>query len=284
MNQNTRRLLAAVGAVAVLLLFTLYATGQSGTAGPLQNVLGVVLTPLQKAVTGATCFISDKLGYFSRYDDLAEENEALKQQVLELQGQLRDLDRYKAENEALREFSGLLERRRDFEVEFAQVIARDPDNLFYTFTIDCGSLEGVTRYDAVITPEGLAGLVTEVGLTYCKVTSILDDLTPIGAVVSRTRDMGLLESDAELRREGLCRVTYLPSESSVAAGDTLETSGLGGMFPSGIVIGSVIEVRPEDHNISSYAVVQPAVEFSNIRYVMVIKSFEAALLEEAAEE
>ena len=168
----------------------------------------------------------------------------------------------------------MIETQRDFEYEFAQVIARDPDNLFYTFTVDKGSVDGIKRYDAVITPDGLAGIVTEVGLTYSKVTSILDELTPIGAVVSRTRDLGLLESDSELREQGLCRINYLPSESSAAAGDTVETSGLGGVFPSGIVIGTVREVLPEQHNISSYAVVSPAVDFTNIRYCMVIKAFE----------
>ena len=96
--------------------------------------------------------------------------------------------------------------------------------------------------------------------------------------------MGLLESDADLRKEGLCRVNYLPSESSAAVGDIVETSGLGGMFPSGLVIGTVNEVLPEDHNISSYAVLTPAVDFSNIRYCMVIKAFEEGELPTPEEE
>ena len=284
MNFRSRRFFLAVAAIAVCLLLSLYAAGQRGTAGPLSSVFGVVLTPLQKGVTSAAYFISDKLSYFTRYDALQEENEQLKEQVLELQQQLRDFDRYRQENESLREFAGVIETERPFEYEFAQVIARDPDNLFYTFTIDKGSVDGVKRYDAVTTPDGLAGVVTEVGLTYSKVTSILDELTPIGAVISRTRDMGLLESDADLRKEGLCRVNYLPSESSAAVGDIVETSGLGGMFPSGLVIGTVNEVLPEDHNISSYAVLTPAVDFSNIRYCMVIKAFEERQLPTPEEE
>ena len=188
---------------------------------------------------------------------------------------LRDFDRYKQENESLREFAGVIETQRPFEYEFAQVIARDPDNLFYTFTVDKGSVDGIKRYDAVITPDGLAGIVTEVGLTYSKVTSILDELTPIGAVVSRTRDLGLLEGDSELREEGLCRVNYLPSESSAAVGDTVETSGLGGVFPSGIVIGTVQEVLPGSSTTSPRMPCSaPAVDFTNIRYCMIIKAFE----------
>ena len=274
MTQRSRRFFLAVAAIAVCLLVSIYAAGERGTTGPLSGAFGVVLTPLQKGVSSIAYFVSDKLAYFTRYDELQEENAQLKEQVLELEQKLRDFDRYTQENESLREFAGVIETQRDFEYEFAQVIARDPDNLFYTFTVDKGSVDGIKRYDAVITPDGLAGIVTEVGLTYSKVTSILDELTPIGAVVSRTRDLGLLESDSELREQGLCRINYLPSESSAAAGDTVETSGLGGVFPSGIVIGTVREVLPEQHNISSYAVVSPAVDFTNIRYCMVIKAFE----------
>ena len=92
-------------------------------------------------------------------------------------------------------------------------------------------MDGIKRYDAVITPDGLAGIVTEVGLTYSKVTSILDELTPIGAVVSRTRDLGLLEGDSELREEGLCRVNYLPSESSAAVAIRWRPQALAACFP-----------------------------------------------------
>ncbi|MPM51172.1 hypothetical protein SDC9_97919 [bioreactor metagenome] len=84
----------------------------------------------------------------------------------------------------------------------------------------------------------------------------------------------MLEDDAELGAKGYCRLSYLPGESSAAPGDVVLTSGLGDMFPAGIVIGKVLEVRQESHNISSYAIVEPAVDFSNIHYVMVIKSFD----------
>lgn len=196
--------------------------------------------------------------------------------MLDLEGQLIELNRYREENKSLREFSGVLEKNREFEYEFAQVIARDPENLFYTFTIDKGSSDGIERYDAVTTPDGLAGIVTEVGTTYAKVTSIIDEVSPIGAIISRTLDVAVLEDDVELGAKGYCRLSYLPGESSAAPGDVVLTSGLGDMFPAGIVIGKVLEVKQETHNISSYAIVEPAVDFSNIHYVMVIKSFDTA--------
>ena len=274
MKSLNRKSLLAVGGISLLLLYMIYSTAQRGVAGAPQNLFGVILSPLQKAVTSVTYFISDKLSYFTDFNALEDENEELRARVLELEQQLRDFDRYRQENESLREFAGVVEKNLEFEYEFAQVIARDPENLFYTFTIDKGSADGVKRYDAVTTPEGLAGLVTEVGATYSKVTAIIDEITPIGAIMSRTRDMGVLESDPALREQGLCRVNYLPGESSAAPGDSVETSGLGGLFPSGLVIGRVREVLPESHNISCYAVVEPVVDFTNIRYVMVIKAFE----------
>ncbi|NLT58221.1 MAG: rod shape-determining protein MreC [Clostridiales bacterium] len=284
MGRIDKKSLLAVGLAALLLLIAMYSTRQSGEAGPVRSVVGAILTPLQRGVTAATYFVTDKLSYFTEHRALIEENERLNARVLELEQQLRDYDRYKQENENLREFAGVLEQEARYEYAYARVIARDPDSLFYTFTIDKGSADGLQRYDAVTTPEGLAGLVTEVGLTYAKVTAIIDEITPIGAVVSRTRDMGVLESDAQLHTQGLCRVNYLPGEGSAAPGDSVETSGLGGLFPSGLVIGTVVEVQPEAHNISSYAVVRPAVDFANIRYVMVIKSFVAPQAEWAGGE
>lgn len=272
--ENRNRTLAILIAIAILLLIGMYTTSQSGEAGPIQNAVGVVLTPLQKGLTSVARFVSDKLSYFTDFKELKAENEALKARVLDLEGQLVELDRYREENKSLREFSGVVEKNRAFEYELAQVIARDPENLFYTFTIDKGSTDGIERYDAVTTPDGLAGIVTEVGTTYAKVTSIIDEVSPIGAIISRTLDVAVLEDDAELGAKGYCRLSYLPGESSAATGDVVLTSGLGDMFPAGIVIGKVLEVRQESHNISSYAIVEPAVDFSNIHYVMVIKSFD----------
>ncbi|HWQ51165.1 MAG TPA: rod shape-determining protein MreC [Terriglobales bacterium] len=273
--KNRNRTLAILLAIAIMLLIGMYTASQSGEAGPIQNAVGVVLTPLQKGLTSAARFVSERLAYFTEYKELKAEKETLEARVLELEGQLVELERYREENKSLREFSGVVEKNREFEYELAQVIARDPENLFYTFTIDKGSSDGIERYDAVTTPDGLAGIVTEVGTTYAKVTSIIDEVSPIGAVISRTLDVAVLEDDAELGAEGYCRLSYLPGESSAAPGDVVLTSGLGDMFPAGIVIGRVLEVRQESHNISSYAVVEPAVDFSNIHYVMVIKSFDA---------
>lgn len=272
--ENRNRTLAILIAIAILLLIGMYTASQSGEAGPIQNAVGIVLTPLQKGLTSVARFVSDKLSYFTDFKELKAENEALKARVLDLEGQLIELDRYRAENKSLREFTGVVEKNREFEYELAQVIARDPENLFFTFTIDKGSSDGIERYDAVTTPDGLAGIVTEVGTTYAKVTSIIDEVSPIGAIISRTLDVAVLEDDAELGAKGYCRLSYLPGESSAAAGDVVLTSGLGDMFPAGIVIGKVLEVRQESHNISSYAIVAPAVDFSNIHYVMVIKSFD----------
>jgi rod shape-determining protein MreC len=272
--ENRNRTLAILFAIAILLLIGMYTASQSGEAGPIQNAVGVVLTPLQKGLTSVARFVSDRLSYFTDFKELKAENEALKARVLDLEGQLVELDRYREENKSLREFSGVVEKNREFEYELAQVIARDPENLFYTFTIDKGSSDGIERYDAVTTPDGLAGIVTEVGTTYAKVTSIIDEVSPIGAIISRTLDVAVLEDDAELGAKGYCRLSYLPGESSAAAGDVVLTSGLGDMFPAGIVIGKVLKVKQESHNISSYAIVEPAVDFTNIHYVMVIKSFD----------
>ena len=95
----------------------------------------------------------------------------------------------------------------------------------------------------------------------------------VGAIVSRTRDAAVLEGEVDMQSEGSCKLTMLPSEKSASVGDTAETSGLGGLFPKGLLIGTITKVEPESHGVSYYAEVEPAVDFERIRSVCVITSF-----------
>nr|WP_283243701.1 rod shape-determining protein MreC [Feifania hominis] len=244
-----------------------------GRANFLEDAIGAVITPIQKGLTGINNFIADRLSFFGEYKTLKAENEALEARVRELEEDTRELAALQSENAFLKEFLDLKEQRPDFELTTAQVIARDPGNFFYSFTIDRGTLDDIKLNDAVITSDGLVGVVSEVGATYAKVTSIIEQSTPVGAVVSRTRDVAMLEGDISLRDEGLCKLSLLPSAGSAQAGDVVVTSGLGGIFPKGIVIGTVTEVRPEASDISYYAIIDPAVDFQNIRDVVVIRSY-----------
>lgn len=114
------------------------------------------------------------------------------------------------------------------------MVARDPDDRFYSFTIDRGSLSGIEPLDPVVTADGLVGVVREVGVNYSKVVTILDVWIDVGARDVRTRDIGIVTGSVDLAADGKCRLNYLPRESGAAPGDIVVTSGHRGQpLPAG---------------------------------------------------
>ena len=154
------------------------------------------------------------------------------------------------------------------------VVGRDTASRFYSFTIDKGSNDGISVNDPVITEEGLVGLVSEVGFTYSKVLTILDVAIQVGAMDSVTREIGVTSGELPLAEQGMLLLSYLPRESQAQPGDIIATTGIGGVFPRDIVIGSISELRPDSKGLSLNAVIEPPADLRAVRDVLVVKSFE----------
>ena len=104
--------------------------------------------------------------------------------------------------------------------------------------------------------------------------TLVDTDTSLGAQIFRTNDLGLVQGDFSLMEDDLIRMDYLPADCELLGGDLVVTSGLGGFYPSGMVIGSVEEVQMDDSGAASYAIVDPAVDFDALSQVFIIKSFD----------
>lgn len=263
-------------ALALLILCTVLIgfNLSTGRLSPLTNGTGTVLTPVQRALTSAGDFISDLFGYFYRYDSLVEENARLKARVQELEQAEREYYAAIDENASLRELAGLKRKNAQFEYELAEVIGVSSDGVSTTYTLSRGEKDGVEVNDAVVTGDGLMGYVSSVGYNFCEVKPITDLSMSIGAIVSRTRETVVAEGSYELAEQGLLRLSYLKNDSDVLVGDMVESSGYGGIFPKGLLIGSITEVLPESHGLSTYAKIQPAVNLDGLKKVYIIKSFE----------
>ena len=118
------------------------------------------------------------------------------------------------------------------------------------------------------------GLVSEVGLNWCTVLTVVDTDTSLGAQVYRTKDLGLAVGDFSLMGENRLRLDYLPADCQLLGGDLVVTSGLGGYYPSGLEIGTVEEVQPDDSGAASYAVLAPSADFDSLVEVFIVKSFD----------
>lgn len=260
-------LLSAITAVTSLFL--------GGISNPLSNVLGVIATPIQGAVTSFAGWVEGIYNYSFEYQALQEENEQLRKQMAELEEKAREGESASRENERLRALLELREKRRDFVFESATVVSRSSTNWASTMTISKGTSQGVAVNDCVIDETGtLVGVVSEVGLTWSTVITVVDTGIEMGALAERTESAAILEGDFSLMEEGRLKLSYLPENTELLAGDVIVTSGKGGTYPSGLVVGFIESIHTDPSGMSRYAVVEPQARLDSAYQVFVIKEFD----------
>ncbi len=217
-------------AVAVFLVGIMAYAGANGrlTAAP-QELLGVVLMPLQKVTSALSGGIGSVWEKYTSIDEVMEQNEQLEAENAELRQQMVDYDRIKAENEAYKALARIQDSNTEASYISAFVIGRDPLDEFGGFTLDCGTVNGAAVNDAVISDKGyLIGMVVEADTTSCKVMTILHPSFSAAGVVSRTRENGIINGSTDYAGDGLCVLTNLERATETKMGDQVITTGLGG--------------------------------------------------------
>lgn len=260
--------------LVLVLAFALRAA-QTGNALPMVSKLAAaVVTPVQQKMASASYAVRQGLYEYFSGPRIHKQNEQLQAENAALRANLVEYDKIKAENEQLKKYLGLRKKHTDFDIEPAMVIGRDPLERFYSFTIDCGSKDGVAVNDPVITQDGLVGRVSEVGISHAKVLTILDMTVEVGAMTSSTREIGVTAGDMALAEQGQLRISYLPRDSKTQAGELVVTTGIGGLYPKDLVLGKISEMLPDEQGFSLYAIIEPISDLRTLRDVMVVKSFE----------
>lgn len=270
---KSRAFIAMCVLAALLLGLGVLSMADSGKVTILEDITGIIVTPIQKASNRLVSAAGNFKKVFTEYDELQAENEQLKEQLAQAEEQLRDAEADILENQTLRQALGLAEENPDMTFVSARVCGSDMDGYSQTLTLDKGSLQGVAAKDMVVTGEGVVGYVSEVGTTWCKVITILDPSCEIGILLTRTGTAAVLEGDATLSAGGKCKVSYLKNDLTLTVGDSVETSGIGGLFPDGLLVGRVREVKSETNGLSQYAIIEPAVHISELDYVLIITEF-----------
>ena len=177
-------------------------------------------------------------------------------------------------NARLRELLGLREQRRDLTFESARIVERDYSNWSSMITVNKGTSHGVAVGDCAITEAGyLVGVVTEAGLNWSTVRTVIDSETSIGALVFRSGANALAQGDFSLMSQGRLRLEYLGADPDVMTGDLVVTAGLGDYYPSQLVIGYVEEVAASDDGLSQYAVIRPEADLAELEQVFIITDF-----------
>ncbi len=259
-------------AVAASLVGLLIFEASIGNLVAPEQIIGMIIKPFSEATTAANDSVSGFFDQIFQSGKYKEENELLKDELANLQKKIVDYEQIKGENDRLKEAAEIKSMNPAVEVETASVIARDPDDL-YTFTISVGSLQGIKNDSPVITKRGLVGIVTKVAETYSKVTTVLGLDIQVSSINTAKNEVGVVSGRADLIQDGLCVMLHLAKDTRLEPEDIIATAGGGGLYPSGIVIGKVKEIRVNDNGVSSYAVIEPAEDINAVKNVTVIKSF-----------
>lgn len=259
-------------AVVVLLGLIIYTATAGGSF--LASLLGFVSSPMQSIATDVTGNVTEFLdldGYSK--DELKELVGVLQEEKAQLEDQLVDYESLKQENDQLKTQLGLEEEEPENELRAASVIGRDPNDVFYGFSIDQGTLSGVTQGAPVITDKGLVGVVTQAYATTSKVACLLSEDVKVAAWSPKRQESGVITSDIATAGTGLLRLSYLSGSTQVQEGDIITTSGEGGSYPQGLKIGTVQSVEKSENDISQYAVIRPFEDLTTVKEVFVIIDF-----------
>ena len=253
--------------IIILILIVIFSNGENNTSF-FENAASNLVMPIQNGLTYLKNKISGNNTFFTDINNLQQENEELKQKNSELEQSLRELENIRTENETLKEYLNLTEKYGEYNTIPGYVINKDISNYSKTVVINLGSNDGVAENMTVIADQGLVGYVISVTDTTAKVQTIVDTASSVSCIMSSNDESivckGTMEDDSSLR------AMYIPTDSNIAQGESIETSGLGGIYPKGIHVGTVEKVTNTQNLTDRYAIVKTAVDFDKLNTVLVI--------------
>ena len=264
----------------VLILAVLIAVGL-GIIGSLTNLsigdmlVQGVLTPIRTGVSKLTDGAEQIYNYIFEYESLKAENEDLKDRLSQLEDDARQADAVLRELDRLRELLELKKANEDFELVDGYIISWSSGEWTSTFTINTGSNVGIEPGMCAITANGeVAGLVSEVGLNYAVIRTVLDSSLEISATIASSGYNGMVQGGYASGQKGLLRMDYLPSSSVIRNNDQVVTTG-STVYPRNLILGYVVDAGYDDTGVAKYAILKPAVDVGSLEQVFIVTNYNA---------
>ena len=261
-------ILGVIITIIILILLVIFTNGEKNTSF-FENFATKLVMPIQNGLTYIKNKVNGNDTFFTDINKLKSENEELKSINSKLEQSLRELENIKTENETLKEYLELNKKYGEYKTIPAYIINKDISNYYKTIIINVGSTDGIKEKMTVIADKGLVGHVVSVTDNTAKVQTIIDTTSSVSSFMSTNKDSivckGILGENKELK--GM----YIPTDANVVQGDSVETSGLGGIYPKGIHVGTVKSVSSPKNITDRYANIETAVDFNKLDTVLVIK-------------
>lgn len=266
-NKKKTGIIGIIVTIIILILLVFLSNLKLDSLSYIENAFSTIVMPIQTGYTYLKNKITGNTSFFTNMDNLKAENEELKTKNSELEQSLRELEIIKAENGTLKEYLGLTRKYADYKTIPAYIISKDVSNYSDIFVINVGKEDGIDVNMTVISDQGLVGYVISVTNTTAKVQTIVDSSSSVSATISTTEDSIVCKGSIE---DGLLRATYIPTSAEIIEGETVETSGMGGIYPKGIKIGTIKEAVTTTNVLDRYAWIEPAVDFEKVETVLII--------------
>ena len=265
--------LVVLAALVIVLVFT--ALGRlTGRENIFTRSFQSLTAPIEKLFYAGTVKLEGFRAAVRDYDELKAENEALKARIADMEAEVRQSQGANAENDRLRQLLELKRSHTDYVLLDASIISWGSSNWSSTFDLDKGSFSGVEVGDCVITATGfVVGVVTETGLYSCAVRTLVDPRAAMGATVHSTGLTAVAEGDFSLLAENQLKLTYVFESSVLELGDTVLTSGAGGVYPAGLVIGKISGLGSEEGGYGQYGIVTPSADLESLSQVFLILDY-----------
>ena len=250
----------------------LIAASITGLLRPLEGLASVPLGFLQGASNGVTTRVNKLVNNISDTQSLQQRNAELERALVNFQSEIVDLREIKADYPRLAKLLDYKNANPDQQVLAANVIGRDTTGLVRTITIDRGTRDGLVTGMPVLTELGLVGRIYRVSATNAQILLVTDTNSYVNALLQTSRGEGSIVGTAS----GDLRMTFIPLDEEVKDGDSVVTSGIGGKFPRGLLIGQVTNSRLDDSKLFQEAQVRSLVDFNRLEIVLVVTSFTPA--------
>ncbi len=261
--------------VSVLLVVAMAVLGSVFQTNVGSSLVQGILTPLRTAASRLTDQAEQLYSYMFRYETVVAENEALKEQIAQMQDDARRADSVSRENERLRALLELTKAHEDYVLVDGYVIGRSSGDWQNTITINCGTSSGVEKDMCAITANGeLVGLVSEVGSNYAVIKTVLDASLKISATISSSGNSGTVQGGYGTASASQLRMSYLPTSAAIRNYDQVVTTG-STFYPRNLIVGNVVHAGYEETGVAKYAILEPAVNVGTLEQVFVVTQYDA---------
>lgn len=267
MYQRKTGIIGVIITIIILILLVFLSNINIEKLSYIETAVSKIVMPIQNGITYLKNKISGNDAFFENIDNLKKENKELKQKNIALEQATRELEILKSENATLKEYVGLKDKYTSYSTVPAYVINKDITNYNNIIIVNAGANDGIKVNMTVIAEQGLVGHVISVTDTTAKVQTILDTSNTISATISTSRESIIARGN--LGEKNL-KATYIPTDAELLEGDNVETSGLGGIYPKGIRIGTIDKIYQTKNMTDRYITVKPSVDFIKIETVLII--------------